>query len=396
MKKISFVLIWILTIFLGGCSAYVKEAETENSVAQTQQQAPQRISSNTDVSVQKIENLKHKQIGSFYYEKLDGEGKTLYAEILNILENYEEGIALSCLDTDKIEKVFQYVLNDHPEIFYVDGYTYTRYTLGNEIKKITFSGTYIMDEEQIKSYEGQIEAYVNTCLAGSSPYMEDYEKVKYIYEYVIEQTEYDATAPDNQNICSVFIHKRSVCQGYAKATQYLLARAGVDNTLVMGRVSGGEGHAWNLVDIEDKFYFVDTTWGDASYQIVEGNETALPESIPPINYDYLCVTTKQLERTHTLDDKEIIPTCIAVADNYYVREGLYFTEIDKDRLERLFADAYKSGNTYVTLKCATEEIYDEMITYLIDEQGIFEYLNTGTGAVSYADNRQQRSLSFWL
>ncbi|MBP3603249.1 MAG: hypothetical protein J6J79_03760 [Lachnospiraceae bacterium] len=396
MKKYLWLPILILTVLLGGCDFILPEEENSSMPFLPQEEKVENIPVYPELSPQKIENLKQNQIGSFYYEQLDTEGKTLYVEILDILEKQEQEIALSCLDTDKIEKVFQYVLNDHPEIFYVDGYTFTRYALGEEIKKITFSGTYLMDKAQIEACELQIKNYVNDCLAGITPYMDEYEKVKYIYEYLIERTEYDASAPDNQNICSVFIYGRSVCQGYAKATQYLLKKAGIDNTLVMGRVSGGEGHAWNLVNIGNNYYFVDTTWGDASYQMVEGSDADVSATIPPINYDYLCVTTKQLEQTHTLDDKELIPTCIAMTDNYYVREGLYFSEVDKDRLKSLFENAYENENTYVTLKCATLEIYEEMLTYLIKEQGIFEYLKTETGAVSYADNKAQRSISFWL
>ena len=394
MKKKWLICGFVLLLFVTGCDISDK---VEEELRQAQEAIEEeKLPPFTQLSQEQAELLKQKQTGQFYYDKLSSEEKTVYVEILDILEKCDVDIALSCLETDIIEKVFQYVLNDHPEIFYVDGYTYTRYTLGEEVKKITFSGIYLMDEVQIKEYKSKIESYVNTCMASISPYMDDYEKVKYIYEYIIEQTEYDDEAPDNQNICSVFIHQRSVCQGYAKATQYLLTRAGIESALVMGRVLGGEGHAWNLVKINGEYYYVDTTWGDASYQMVEGNEDSLLGSIPPINYDYLCVTTQQMEKTHTLDNKELIPICDAMTDNYYVREGLYVMEMSDEMMTQIFQSAYERGETYVTLKGATQEIYQAMVDYLIKEQGIFKYLSSNAGTVSYADNKEQLSISFWL
>ena len=342
----------------------------------------------------KSELLKQQQ-DNYAFALLNITEQNLYVEILYALENEIEEMELSTKNPEEIDKIFQCVLLDHPEIFYADGYSFVKYTYGDEVRKVTFTGNYIYRGEEILQKKEQIAAGMTEILSGIPVELSDYEKVKRIYEEVIYRTEYSAKAKDNQNICSVFLENSSVCQGYAKAVQYLLQQLSIPATMVVGTVENGEGHAWNLVSIDNRYYHVDATWGDASY-LVEKEEGEANQSLKGINYDYLCVTTDEISQTHAIDNVVPIPVCDSKEANYYVREGAYFEEFNEGQLISLI-ERYKSEvRESLTIKCATEEVYEEISYLLLEEQKIFEYLNHEESSIVYTDSEEQLSLTFWL
>jgi transglutaminase-like putative cysteine protease len=342
-----------------------------------------------------------KPTSSYYaYESLSESEQIWYRDMQRILGQMleEENLSQEGLDAglneNDVDKIFQCVLNDHPEYFYVEGYTYTKYTRGDQLVKLELSGDYSIPKEEAIARETQIKETAAAMLTGIGADAGDYEKVKYVYDTIIKNTEYDLLAPDNQNVYSVFVNKRSVCQGYAKSVQYLLNQLGVECTIVMGTVHTGEGHAWNLVKVDGSFYYLDATWGDASYQS-ESGEVGL-NTAPEINYDYMCVTTNQLLRTHILGGSVPMPQCVSLEANYYVREGVYFTEYDEEQLFRIFQEANEQGRKDVTLKSADLVTYLTMENALIEQQKIFNYLDTPDGEISYATNEKQLSMTFWM
>lgn len=343
-----------------------------------------------------ISEILQAQSGFYHFAQLNLSEQSLYAEILRILELREEEIVISSLDEKEIDKAFQCVMNDHPEIFYVSGYTYTKFALGEKIQRISFRGTYTMELEKIAQTRTQIEQYASQCFSGMGTKLSDYEKVKYIYEYIIANTDYELSSLENQNMISVCVYGKSVCQGYAKTMQYLLNRAGVSSTLVIGKVNTGEGHAWNLVLVEGDYYYVDVTWGDAFYRFGDNAYETTEQKLPIVNYDYLCVTSEAIRKTHTVQNIVEMPVCSSLLANYYVREGTYFVELNESQIEAAFVRAYQNGSSYLTLKMASNDVYYSMEQNLIKEQNIFRYLTSETKTIAYTTNEEQGSISFWL
>ena len=345
--------------------------------------------------------FEEKKHSKYAYKQLSDEEKLWYKDINTLLAyRYDGPVKLDeeCLeeglDEENVDKIYNAVMIDHPEYFYVDGYEYTVYTRGEKTVGIEITARYTLDKDSCLSRMEEIRDAAEDILYYAPETDDDYEKIKYVYETVIYHTDYDMEAEDNQNIYSVLVGDASVCQGYAKATQYLLNQMDVECSMVYGQVRDGEYHSWNVVKSNGDYYHMDPTWGDASYSVE--TDGAAPGTTPQINYDYLCITTDQITKTHQIKEVVDLPICDSDADNYYIREGNYFYEYDAEQLDEVFYDAYDAGSEMVTLKCDTEELYDEFYEKLVDEQQIFEYLYEEYDSISYVENEEQLTMTFWM
>ena len=211
--------------------------------------------------------------GKFYYQQLSEEEQTVYQELLQGLLDHVEQIYVHSQKPERVNELLVYVLNDYPEIFWSDGTASSTAYSGFQNYTSVMPG-YLYTKEECEKKKTQIDMEVSECLSGISENASDYEKILYDYEYIVNQVDYDDAAEDNQNICSVFIGKKSVCAGYSKAMQYLMEKQGLFCTYVTGEVtesfSDGDGHkiphAWNLVKCDGDYYYVDVTWGDPIFQ----------------------------------------------------------------------------------------------------------------------------------
>ncbi len=413
MRKIGLVVSIFIICLLGGCGNRPESFLPVNvdeprekvltiELLESEMEEPSEVAQESaELSAVQGEEFDDPAQWAYAYEQLDEASRSWYRGMnSSLLAMEKEPVKLSeeglmqGLTEENIDLIFQCVLMDHPEYFYVTGYQYTKYTRGNELVSVEFTGTYSMDREEALTRKTVIEDKAAALLAGISPEATEYEKVRYVYETIIKSTEYNMDAPDNQNIYSVLAGGASVCQGYAKTAQFLLNRLGVNCTMVQGLVKAGEGHAWNMVQVDGEYYYMDPTWGDASYQVI--NMDVSNVRIPNINYDYLCVTGEDLFRTHTLDSIVPMPECVSVAANYYVREGCFFSTYDEQQIAGLIQKVISESREELYFKCADESVYQTFKESLIDGEGIFDYLGDSYSTVAYTQNDQAFLLTFWM
>ncbi len=336
----------LLLLFGGAAVLYLAEVDLEVG------QKVKEVAETFDVPFQEIEVPKEKLAGKYYYQALLDTEKEIYKEIMQGVMESEEEIYIHTADADRANELFQYVLKDFPEIFWCDG-TATSTSYSKRESYTVMEPVYRYEGEEKDAMAGQIEASAEECLAGISRDASDYEKILYVYEYIVNHVEYDMEAPDNQNIYSVFVNGRSVCAGYSKATQYLLEQMGVFCTYVTGTALGGQSHAWNLVACGGEYYYVDTTWGDPVFLASEDSD----EPYDNISYDYMCCDDDELFRTHTPDPAAELPACTSMRDNYYVVNGMYYEAYDGETALQKMNEAISQGNDSTVFKFSGSSIY---------------------------------------
>jgi Transglutaminase-like superfamily len=108
----------------------------------------------------------------------------------------------------------------------------------------------------------------------------DSAKVTAIYDWLTQNVRYDNAlkfrrSDDTvlwQEPYNVVRHRKAVCMGYAKTFREMCRLSGVESLVVEGWAKSAsgylerEGHAWNIVKINDIWYPLDATWDAGEVQ----------------------------------------------------------------------------------------------------------------------------------
>ncbi len=238
-------------------------------------------------------------------------------------------------------------------------------------------------QEAEKKAEWIVENYTD-------PSMTQTKIARILHDWLIYNTYYDYTysRPDRGEASGVLLNGTGVCDGYSKAYILLLSKAGIEALRVTGYVYSSHGtiepHAWNLVQLDGKWYQVDVTWDDptdkenltAKRSGLENamyfralkrvmNERHFPDAESAELIETLIGDDENVELPEIIDDKNVkLPESVDISADHEL-SGLHLvTEDNQD----LTTDSF-SGKTiilvYGTITCRyTREFLSDISPYL--------------------------------
>ena len=302
----------------------------------------------------------------FYYDKLPSDQKAIYDVLLDGMYSMTPDIEIpECDDLDRLKQTFEFVMYDHPEIFWVDNaFTYDYYPNG---RIHTFHPTYPIDQANRDEKQAAIDSTVGDIIAKIPQDAGAYEKAKIVYSSIAKMVEYDVNSIDSQNIVSSLINHVSACAGYSKAFQYIMGKLDVPCIYVSGQADGGAGienHAWNIVCIDGTLASVDITWGDG---MRSDSATGLQ-----YDYTYLCLPDDLLMRDHAPTYPDIVPQCTSYDYLYTKLVGSYWDAYDEQSVRNRIYSGFVDGDEALYLQFGGDDAYMQTVNALSSTNMAFE------------------------
>lgn len=238
----------------------------------------------------------------------------LYAKIEQAIRNHDSFLSVPARTSqDNVYQCIRSIMRKNPDIFWFSHQW--KYVEDEHI--IHFH--YTIDKESSLKAKAQIDDVVqNDFQIGRVFQLPVQEQAMYVYKWLALYCNYNIYSALNQTIFSVFVHRNSVCTGFAKAAQYLLKVLGIESQLVFGTLKNAEAgsrHCWLVVKINERWYHIDPTFAVPAIQ-----DMLIKAGVTPVFgadglvYNYFCCSAQTIEESRTIEDEGTLSVCTDTLD----------------------------------------------------------------------------------
>ena len=235
----------------------------------------------------------------YVYNSLSDKEKPVFNRIYSGVTDYKYKVRVGNLRENEFEDIIMKFYSCGSEFFYMSDEI--QYSINSDGYVAECYFTYDYYENATESMREQLDEKIDEILSGITDDMTDADKLKYIHDYIVNNTTYDANAMDCDNVYGALIKHKTHCQGYSKSVCCLCDRLGIESTLVTGTAGGG--HMWNMVKVDGKWYNLDVTWDDPDYGLKSRS-------------NYFLISDSTISQTHKKDTYMSYPS--APSDYSYI------------------------------------------------------------------------------
>lgn len=280
----------------------------------------------------------------------------IFNEVLDAEEQFPDKIEVPLMEGEELSQVYEAVIYDNPEIMCFGGGA----SILTEGNFCFFKPEYTMTPEDMRTKTELLSEFADEICFGFTEDMSDFDRELYIHDFIVKNCTYDCDKDDAGLAYTCLSSGYASCEGYAKATKYLLEKAGIECYNILGDAVNlqnvTESHMWNLVKINGNFYYLDTTWDDPS------------ESSSIVSHAYFNLTENEIRTDHS--NFKILQPCESTEENYFTKTGNLFYSADyysRLKMEDAFVSVLLKNESSVELRFADDNAYFNGISILIDE-----------------------------
>ena len=155
---------------------------------------------------------------------------------------------------DALNKYFT-LRNCEPDIWYTSESASVTTKNG---KAYTLNIAYSYTEKEVLETMAYIDNKVREVVKIANTFQSDYDKAKAVYEYLIDNYNYDWSL-SNMKEYELFKTGKGVCSAFSLAYKDILQELNIPCEVV---ISKEMGHQWNIIQLDGEWYNVDVAWGD--------------------------------------------------------------------------------------------------------------------------------------
>ncbi len=193
--------------------------------------------------------------------------------------------------------------------------------------------------------------------------MSDFDKELAVHDYLILNCTYDEKAlaaipaytENSDNPYGTLYTGQAICKGYTTTFQMFMDMLVIPCKTIYANDNSGDEHAWNIVCLENEWYYVDTTWDDP-----------VPDSDGrAVCHKYFNKTQIEMEEGHVWDTLNL-PKADSIRYSY--ANQMCVNVSDYDDIQQAVQDVINKNNQEAYM------IFDESIDVYFDEiDGLEDY-----------------------